>query len=153
MGPAPKPDGERARRNASTFSWVELPSTGRKGKPPVLPKWRLWDARTEKWWADLWRKPQALMWEQDGSTLTTLACLVDDLVVGKADAAKVSAEMRQHEDRHGLNPRAMLQLRWRIVEAAAEPAKARKRASKPATVTPLDERRARVRGNLKSTRE
>jgi hypothetical protein len=152
MGPAPKPDGERARRNASTFSWVELPSTGRKGKPPLLPKWRMWDARTERWWADLWKKPQALMWEQDGSTLTTLACLVDDLVTGRAEASKVSAEMRQHEDRHGLNPRAMLQLRWRIVnvEATAPTApKARRKKAAPATVTPLDERRARVRGNLK----
>lgn len=28
--------------------------------------------------------------------------------------------MRQIEDRHGLNPKAMLQLRWRIVDAESE---------------------------------
>ena len=153
FGPPPKPDGERVRRNASTFSWVELPSTGRKAKPPALPAWRIWDQRTEKWWADLWKKPQALQWEQTGSTLWTLACLTDDLVTGRAEASKVSAEMRQHEDRHGLSPKAMMMLRWRIVDVAtpaAAPAKKTKRKT-PATVTPLDERRARVRGNLKGS--
>lgn len=63
----------------------------------------------------MWKKPQAVMWEQDGSTMHPLACLYDDLISGRAEIAKVSAEMRQHEDRHGLNPKAMLQLRWRIV--------------------------------------
>jgi hypothetical protein len=28
--------------------------------------------------------------------------------------------MRQHEDRHGLNPAALLRLRWRIVDISDE---------------------------------
>lgn len=115
MGPPPKTDDERRRRNAPTFGWTDLPREGRKGAVPKLPGWRLWHAETKRWWSELWRKPQAVAWEQDGSTLHVLATLYDDLICGRAEAARVSAEMRQHEDRHGLNPRAMMNLRWRIV--------------------------------------
>ena len=152
MGPAPKPDGERVRRHAPTFSWLELPAEGRKGKPPKLPTWRVWHPRTEDWWTDLWRKPQAVAWQQDGSTLHVMAALMDDLISGRAEASKISAEIRQHELTHGLNPKAMLQLRWRIMATEAAPAPATKKAAarkgKAATVTPLDDRRARVAQQL-----
>jgi hypothetical protein len=109
----PKPDGQKVTRHAPKFEWISLPER-REGDPPALPEWRLWQEKTLRWWADLWAKPQATQWAQDGSTLFALACLYDDLIAGRAEAAKVSAEMRQHEDRHGLNPKAMLQLRWRV---------------------------------------
>lgn len=112
MGPSPNPNARR--QNKPTFEWVALPVEGRPGAAPKLPGWRKWSPATSRWWKDLWAKPQATQWEQDGSTLWTLACLYDDLIAGRADAAKVSAEMRQHEDRHGLNPKAMNQLRWRL---------------------------------------
>jgi hypothetical protein len=35
-------------------------------------------------------------------------------MVAGGDIVRIAAEMRQHEDRHGLNPKAMLQLRWRV---------------------------------------
>lgn len=153
-----KPDAERlGHRPAIGKGRVELPAGGRKGKPPALPKWRLWHAQTVVEWARLWATPQATQWAQDGSTLFVWACLLDDLVTGKADAAKVSSEMRQHADRHGMSPKALEQLGWRIVDETAPsgpsaspvlpPKKGRKRAA-PATVTPLDERRARVAKGL-----
>ena len=127
----PKPDGQKVTRHAPQFGWTDLPMEGRKGKAPLLPKWRLWHAETEKWWKALWATPQATQWKQDGSTLFVLATLYDDLIGGRAEPAKVSAEMRQHEDRHGLNPKAMLQLRWRVTDpdAVANSAPARPKAS------------------------
>lgn len=116
----PKPDGQKVTRHEPKFGWTDLPAAGRVDDPPPLPGWRVWQPATVKWWAELWAKPQATVWEQDGSTLWTLACLYDDLIASRAEAARVSAEMRQHEDRHGLNPKAMLQLRWRVVDAAGE---------------------------------
>lgn len=127
----PKPDESKVNRVAPKFGWVDLPAAGRPGAPPKLPSWRKWAPGTAKWWKDLWATPQATQWEQSGRTLFALACLYDDLIAGRADAAKVSAEMRQHEDRHGLNPKSMLQLRWRVVEATdatilkAEPRRSR----------------------------
>ena len=50
-------------------------------------------------------------------TLWTYLHLVDLLVTGKAPAARLSGELRQHEDRHGSNPKALASLRWRIAES------------------------------------
>ena len=126
-GRYPKPDEQRVNRTTPQFGWIDLPRE-HEGDPPALPHWRLWNPATVEWWAELWRKPQAVMWEPTGSTLWTLACLYDDLISARADAAKVSAEMRQHEDRHGLNPKAMLQLRWRVAEEAETKTRPRRTA-------------------------
>lgn len=114
-GRYPKADSERRNRTKPAFEWVNLPAEGRKGPAPKLPAWRVWHPETKKWWKELWAKPQATMWDQSGASVHPLLCLYDDLISGRTEVAKVSAEMRQHEDRHGLNPKAMLQLRWRIV--------------------------------------
>jgi hypothetical protein len=117
-GPAPKTDGERRRRNESTFEWTILPAEGRQGAAPDLPDLRSWSLSTVAWWEDLWSSPQAVAWDQTGRTLHRLAILFDDLVKEKAPATSISNEMRQLEDRHGLNPKALLQLRWRIADDA-----------------------------------
>ncbi len=113
----PKPDAQKVTRHELKVAWVDLPSK-RAGRAPALPAWREWDPRTRKWWAALWRKPQATQWEPSGSTLWVYAALMDALIAGDP-AAKVSAGVRQHEDRHGLSPKAMTQLRWRL--AGEEP--------------------------------
>jgi len=110
-----KPDDERVNRHEPKFGWTDLaPSPG--VAVPKLPDWRVWTEATHTWWAVLWSKPQAVMWPADGSSLFTLAVLHHELVVGEGSPSPISAEMRQIEDRHGLNPKAMLQLRWRIVD-------------------------------------
>jgi len=134
-GPAPRPD--RLRANAPTFDWVLLPRSGRRGSTPKLPGWRSWTPATTAWWRSLWRTPQACAWDQSGASLWTLAVLHHELVEGERSTAAVSAEMRAHEDRHGLNPKALLQLRWRVVDdehatigkATARPGKAAPRPS------------------------
>jgi hypothetical protein len=109
-----KPAGEKVTRHQPKLAWVNLPRAGRPGKPPPLPEDRIWQPATKKWWAKLWAKPQAVMWDQSGSSLFLLACLYDDVYAQRVTAGSVSAEVRQHEDRHGLNPKAMGQLCWRI---------------------------------------
>ena len=132
-GRYPKPDGERRNRAERQFDWTVLPAEGRAGDPPALPKWRPWTDVTIEWWADLWSTPQATMWDPSGRSLHALALLHHELMLDQhreqSRAASISAEMRQHEDRHGLTPKAMLQMRWRV-GAPAEPAK-------PATVLEL----------------
>lgn len=110
----PKPDDQRVNRHKPAFTWTPLPAEGRSGPAPKLPSWRQWDTRTKKWWANLWTKPQATQWEQDGSTLFPLACVMDDLITSRIDSVRATPEIRQMEDRHGLNPKAMLQLRWKV---------------------------------------
>lgn len=113
-GAYPKPDAERRNRNAPAFGWTELDAAGREGDAPDLPPGREWPSATATAWADLWKTPQATAWDQTGRTLHRWAWLHADLVVGKGASNTISAEMRQLEDRHGLSPKAMLQLRWRV---------------------------------------
>lgn len=116
-GPAPKADADRRRRNEPTFAWTILPPEGRKGRTPAMPKrapsGEPWHPRVRPWWRRLWHKPQATQWDEDDAELYRLLVIEDRLWKGEASAAEL-AEARQIEDRHGLNPKAMLQLRWRL---------------------------------------
>jgi hypothetical protein len=117
-GPAPKPDAERRTRAQPAFGWTVLAPRHRHGAPP-LPPLRDWSPATGAWWEALWARPQAALWDPSGVTLHVAAVCYEDLVRGERAAAPLAGELRQHYDRHGLNPRAMLQLRWRIGEPAA----------------------------------
>lgn len=120
-GAIPKPDGQKVHRNPVAFDWTLLPAAGRAGRPPKLPTGlRDWTKATRAAWADLWSSPQATAWDQSGRTLHTWAALHHDLVMDERATASISAEMRQHEDRHGLNPAALLRLRWRIIDLPDE---------------------------------
>jgi hypothetical protein len=130
----PKPDAERRTRHPQQFAWLDLPAEGRKGAAPKLPLLRKWSTETKRWWSALWSTPQATAWDQTGESLVRLALLYDDLQqVEPGKSTGISAEMRAIEDRHGLSPKSMLQLRWRIVEAepgqraAARPTSARRK--------------------------
>lgn len=65
------------------------------------------------------------MWDPSARTLRSWAELREqvELLVdgGRPVPPGLFGEMRQIEDRHGLNPKALLQLRWRIVETLPEP--------------------------------
>src|SRR5690554_2627257 len=62
-GPAPDPNA--LRRDREVGQWVTLPAEGRTGP---TPEWPLTDptARELELWQQLWRKPQALLWERNG---------------------------------------------------------------------------------------
>jgi hypothetical protein len=111
-GPAPKPDGQRRRRNASP-STVRLPSSGRTGP---IPRWPL-DEPPARVWAELWRLPQAVAWEKL-HLQRIVARYATKLEIAEEPDASVGAqtEVRQLEDRLGLSPMAMLRLRWEIVD-------------------------------------
>lgn len=136
-GPLPKPDSQRRNKTAPSFEWTDLPPESGL-KAPKLPDHREWHSQTRKWWRDVWKKPQALMWDASGESLWALVELYDRLFTGDSDITKVSAEIRQHEDRHGLNPKAMMHMRWRIIDDDESPAPRNTRQS------PVKDRRGRV---------
>lgn len=112
MGPPPKPGA--IRRSKPTFEWVELPSEGRKGPPPPLPKWRNWHAGTKAEWTGWWSTPQATRWDQTGRSLLRWALLFDRLMAEADCPVSVHTQIQVLEDRHGFSEKAMLNLRWRI---------------------------------------
>lgn len=78
-------------------------------------------------WADLWRLPQAVMWERL-SWVREVAQYVRWKVQAEMGDLDASKEARMLADRLGLNPLAMLRLRWEI--SADEVAE--QRAARPA---------------------
>ena len=116
-GPAPNPD---ARRRNARVGVVKLPAEGRTGDAPAWP----FSGETPQIWVDLWRKPQAVMWEQQ-QIVHVVARYVLTL-----DNSALWPETRQLEDRLGLNPKAMRALMWEV--AADEVADARTAATAPA---------------------
>ncbi|MEV7599876.1 hypothetical protein AB0O91_21080 [Kitasatospora sp. NPDC089797] len=66
-------------------------------------------------WTDLWRTPQAVAWERLGWTREVAQYVrwKARAEQGDLDAAK---EARQLADRLGLNPLALLRLRWEVAE-------------------------------------
>lgn len=117
-GPVPNPN---ARRRNARPDWVSLPAAGRRGK---TPKWPL-GGRTPAGWVDLWKLPQAVMWERDNAVVQVATYLTvrnaahEALRNGEPNAALLS-ELRQIEDRLGLSPMALKRLQWEIMEKPAE---------------------------------
>ena len=112
-GPAPKPDAQRRRRNA-TVAMTRLPSEGRKGEAPEWPM-RTHAGYDENLWDELWSTPQAVAWERLGAgTIRVVARYVVLLAEADVGEPKAAMEVRQIEDRLGLSPLAMLRLRWEI---------------------------------------
>lgn len=113
-----RPPNKYARhRKGDTSGWVSLPSEGRRGS---IPRWPL-PGRTPAGWVDLWRLPQAVVWERDRSHVQVATYLAvrtaahDALDAGVPNAALLS-ELRQIEDRLGLSSMALKRLQWEIAE-------------------------------------
>lgn len=131
MGPVPKPADQRRRRNA-TVPMQQLPAGGRPGAAPAFPltlhvdeRMRLLEAQI---WADLWATPQAVVWERS-RWLRDVALYARYRAAAELGSMKAAAEARQLGDRLGLNPQAMLRLRWEI----APDELGEVRSAKPAT--------------------
>lgn len=115
--PGPPPKRNARRRNARP-DWVMLPADGRKGR---APRWPL-SGRVQRGWAELWRRPQAVMWERNGDEYLVARYLVlrnaiQDELDNSVVNATAMAELRQIEDRLGLSPMAMKRLQWEIGDA------------------------------------
>lgn len=135
--PPPKPDGQRRRRNA-VVAMTQLPAGGRKGP---APKWPLLTGASDvelDWWKRLWKKPQAVAWERHAmhESVARYCRVLAVFDVGSLSPT-VMAECRQMEDRLGLNPLALLRLRWEVTaDELGERRAERPAAARPKVVDP-----------------
>ncbi|MEU9333138.1 hypothetical protein AB0D49_08230 [Streptomyces sp. NPDC048290] len=132
-GPAPDPNA--LRRDRDVGEWTVLPAEGRQG---ATPGWPLTEQSTREaeLWADLWRKPQALMWERYGQDVE-VALYVRRLTEAELMDSRVnlSTLVRQMGDSLGLTTPGMRANRWRITAEEAAPAgrSGRAPAAKPSS--------------------
>jgi hypothetical protein len=73
------------------------------------------ELREAEVWAEVWATPQAVQWERMLYT-REVAKYVRYTVLGELGDLDAAKEARQFSDRLGLNPMALLRLRWQIVE-------------------------------------
>lgn len=114
-GPPPDPDALRRDRPADQAGWTTLPAVVHDA-PPTFPLLGVSDRELELW-AAVWSLPPAAMWHRDSAALE-VALYVRALALtesGARGSATAAGEVRQWSDRLGLNPAAMLRLRWRVV--------------------------------------
>lgn len=133
MGPPPKPDGQRRRRNA-TPGTIQLPMEGYQG--PV-PDWPLDypSPRELARWEKIWRSAQAAMWVRMHVD-DMVARYVRNCILVENDShttvalAHLHSEIRQLEDRLGMSPLALLRLKWEIVPDEVEEKKQEKTSAR-----------------------
>lgn len=116
----PPPPNPNARRRNARPEWRRLPSAGRRGDPPPFELARPSRAELELW-RSLWATPQAAAWEELGwnRSVARYTRLVVQAEKPRA-STRLLAEVRQMEDRLGLNPMAIRRLAWTIVDEAPQ---------------------------------
>lgn len=136
----PPPDPNALRRDRDAGEWKILPAAGRPGDPPDWPLLEQTD-REAVLWADLWTRPQAVVWEAQRQDLE-VALYVRRLAEAEVADSSValSTLVRQMADSLGLTTPGLRSNRWRIDAAPAEATAAKPKAA-PA--------RARARDRLR----
>ena len=88
-------------------------------------------------WVELWGTPQAAMWEKLAWS-REVAQYVRWKIRGELGDLDAAKEARQWSDRLGLNPLAMLRLRWEIERTDEAESRGRQRRERPAPPKPSD---------------
>lgn len=120
-GPAPKKNGERRRRNPPRANTVLLPKEGRAGAPP---KWPL-PGRAPRRWGELWKLPQAVMWERQGlenlvARYVALEAKINDPEEPESHNASFWGVLAKMEENLGLSAMAMMRLQWEVAGTTME---------------------------------
>ncbi len=130
MPTPPKPNPVRGHRGRGMTT---LPPGGRDGPVPAWPLTGEPSDEEAAAWADLWRTPQAVVWERMGVARVVARYCQLLAACERPDAtAARHAQATALEDRLGLSPKGMRLLLWEIAsddvgEKRAEPRSARGR--------------------------
>ena len=72
-GPAPDPQALRRERPGDAATWRHLPAAGRQGPAPAWPLPTVPSKAEKKLWEELWRMPQAIVWEEQRQAMAVAA--------------------------------------------------------------------------------
>jgi hypothetical protein len=99
---------------------LQLPLEGYTGEVPEWPLDTASESELSRW-ERVWRHPAAVLWKQQQLDLI-VARYVRNSVLSELPRASpvLKAEVRQQEDRLGLNPYAMMRLRWEVAQDELE---------------------------------
>lgn len=125
----PLPQSQKLRTNTPTYANVVLPGGGRKGRVPKPPTWVKLGDPGLAWWRWAWRTPQATQWDASAEPLVARrAGLEDQLWETHYDkdgnevppTGSLLKAILDLDDRLGLSPKALAQLRWVIDDGSSQ---------------------------------
>lgn len=118
----PPPDRNALRNGRSGADWIRLPASGRAGEPPAWPLAPKATTRERQIWAELWKTPQALMWEAKGQELQ-VALYVRSLREAERPGASVASRtlLLRQEEYLGLSEPGLARNHWVIDAGGPEP--------------------------------
>ncbi len=114
MGPAPKPKGRRARRNADTVPTTIL--RFQEAEQPPLPENQAWPEETLEWWKMWAESPQAEHFGITDWEFLKDTALLHAMLWGNGDTS-VLAELRIRVAKFGATPEDRARLRMQFAEA------------------------------------
>ena len=128
-GPAPKPAGSRARRNAGPAPSVVLQFV--RGEQPELPEGIDWHPMTTRWWQTWGRAAQAEGFtETDWSFLLDTALMHHNMWVN--GRFELAGEVRLRVQKFGATPEDRARLRMVFADADEKDERRTRRQSEPA---------------------
>jgi hypothetical protein len=117
-GPARDPNAIRRKRDGDG-GYELLPMSGREGEPPAWPLGGTMTKFQKATWPEIWRKPQAIMWERLSMEVLVASYVRMLEVVGKPKApASAMANLLRLADNLGLSQGGLAKNRWQIVDEA-----------------------------------
>lgn len=130
-GPSADPNSERSQQRGLTYKL--LPREGFTGRVPAFPL-PAPSARERAIWRELWRTPQAAMWNVERHRMMSVGHYCRLLVRAEAIDCPVGVHTQLHRyaDQLGITPAGMRENGWRV--QADEVAQKRTESDAPAPV-------------------
>lgn len=91
-----------------------LPASGCGLPVPPLPKGREWSKSERARWRELWKSPQATMWDDAARGTVAVLITYESAIFEGSASAWQAQEARYAAESLGLTPKAMHALGWRI---------------------------------------
>ena len=128
-GRHPKPPDQRRRRNLDSPQWRKLDPT-EHGKMPPYPASIVDQPEACEWWRRVWADPMSVLYLPSDHLALERAAKLHHLIINghprvtnagdevwEPGSPAEMSELRQIEDRFGLNPKSRRLLQWEVSQA------------------------------------
>ncbi|MGQ4727051.1 phage terminase small subunit [Streptomyces sp. Ju416(a)] len=108
---------------AARAALVDLPGSGCTLPVPEIPERPgelEWSPTELARWDELWRSPQAVMWDDTARGTVAVVLVYESAILAGTASAWMAQEARYAGEALGLTPKALVALGWRIVDEAQE---------------------------------
>lgn len=111
-----KPNSRAHRRPEQRAALIRLPASGCELPVPPMPSGRDWSEHEQARWDELWRSPQAVMWDDTAAGTVAVLLVYEAMILAGTASAWHAQEARYAADALGLTPKAMAHLGWAIAD-------------------------------------